>query len=158
VNNWTKISGNHTMKIGADIRFAHNLRLPSDTNRTGQLSFSHLETSNVIGTGQFGGLDLASFVLGDVSFFERFDDLSTNASETQRRYFWYVQDTFRMSSKLTITYGIRWEDYAPESMAGKDLGGFANVNQGVIRVAGEGPYGLNRNIGIWPTDRHCLPT
>ncbi|HXY14633.1 MAG TPA: TonB-dependent receptor [Terriglobales bacterium] len=147
VNNWTKISGNHTMKIGVDIRFAHNLRFPSDANRTGQLSFSHLQTSDVVGPGQFGGLDLASFMLGDVSYFERFASLSQNATEAQHRYFGYVQDTFRMTPKLTFTYGIRWEDYAPESMAGKDLGGFANIDQGVIRVAGEGPYGLNGNIG-----------
>ena len=26
VNNWTKISGNHSMKFGGDFRFAHNLR------------------------------------------------------------------------------------------------------------------------------------
>jgi hypothetical protein len=146
VNNWTKISGNHTMKVGADIRFAHNFRFPSDANRTGQMSYSHLETANVVGSSQVGGLDLASFLLGDVSFFERFDSLSSNATETQRRYFLYGQDSFRITPKLTVTYGIRWEDYAPESMAGKDLGGFANIEQGVIRVAGEGPFGLNGNI------------
>jgi len=157
VNNWTKISGNHAMKVGADIRFAHNFRFPSDANRTGQLNFSHLQTAatfttfdkttgNPNGTGQFGGLDLASFILGDVSFFERFDSLSSNATEDQKRLFFYAQDSFRMTPKLTITYGIRWEDYAPEVMAGKDLGGFANITQGIIRVAGEGPYGLNGNI------------
>ncbi|MGB8475435.1 MAG: TonB-dependent receptor [Candidatus Acidiferrum sp.] len=146
VNNWTKISGNHTMKVGADIRFAHNFRFPSDANRTGQLNFSHLETSNVVGSSQVGGLDLASFLLGDVSFFERFVSLSSDATESQKRFFVYAQDSFRMTPKLTLTYGIRWEDYAPEVMAGKDLGGFANIDQGVIRVAGEGPYGLNGNI------------
>jgi len=147
VNNWTKITGNHTMKVGADIRFAHNFRFPSDANRTGQLNFNHLETANTVGTSQVGGLDLASFLLGDVSFFERFDSLSSAATEDQKRLFFYAQDNFRMTPKLTLTYGIRWEDYAPETMAGKDLGGFANVSQGVIRVAGEGPYGLNGNIG-----------
>ena len=45
VNNWTKIWGNHSFKFGADIRSASNLRVPSDANRTGQLSFSHLNTS-----------------------------------------------------------------------------------------------------------------
>lgn len=146
VNNWTKISGNHAMKVGADIRFAHNFRFPSDANRTGQLNFSHLETSNVVGNSQVGGLDLASFLLGDVSFFERFDSLSSGATEDQKRLFFYAQDNFRITPKLTFTYGVRWEDYAPEVMAGKDLGGFANISQGVIRVAGEGPYGLNGNI------------
>lgn len=146
VNNWTKISGNHAMKVGADIRFAHNFRFPSDANRTGQLNFNHLGTANVVGNSQVGGLDLASFLLGNVSFFERFDSLSSGATEDQKRLFFYAQDNFRMTPKLTFTYGVRWEDYAPEVMAGKDLGGFANVSEGVIRVAGEGPYGLNGNI------------
>ena len=38
VNNWTKILGNHAFKFGADLRYATNLRVPSDNNRTGQLA------------------------------------------------------------------------------------------------------------------------
>ena len=40
VNNWTKIKGNHQIKFGADIRYAMNLRIPSDNNRTGEYNFS----------------------------------------------------------------------------------------------------------------------
>ena len=149
VNNWTKISGNHAMKLGVDLRFAYNLRIPSDNNRTGQLSFNHLQTSSGGSTGQIGGLDLASFLLGDVSFFDRFVAVSTNASETQKRFFLYVQDNFRVTNKLTFTYGIRWEDYTPESVNAKGNGGFANLSQGVIRVGGFGPYGLNGGINSY---------
>src|SRR6202030_1876670 len=68
VNNWTKIRGNHQVKFGADIRYAMNLRVPSDSNRTGQLNFNSGATSLA---GQ-GGLDLATFLLGDVTSFQRF--------------------------------------------------------------------------------------
>src|SRR5258708_7735910 len=152
VNNWTKIAGNHSMKFGVDLRFAHNLRFPSDANRTGELSFSKKQTGNaLVANGKLtgsvdGGLDLASFLLGDVSHFERFASVSRTAAESQKRFFLYAQDQFRMSSKLTVTYGIRWEDYLPGSCHGKGNGGFANVDQGVIRVGGFGPYGLNGNI------------
>src|SRR5713226_8157420 len=148
VNNWTKIAGNHAMKFGADLRFAHNLRFPSDANRTGQLVFSHKETSlfDPATGSNTGGLDLASFLLGEVSHFERFASVSQTAAESQKRFFLYAQDQFRMSSKLTVTYGIRWEDYLPESVNAKGNGGFANLEQGVIRVGGFGPYGLNGNI------------
>jgi hypothetical protein len=158
VNNWTKISGNHSMKFGVDLRFAHNLRIPSDANRTGQLSFNHNITGNttldpVTGkpNGTVGGLDLATFLLGDVSFFERFASSSTNASESQKRFFLYAQDQFRMTKKLTITYGLRWEDYFPESVNAKGNGGFANLEQGILRVGGFGPFGLNGNVENNPT-------
>ena len=39
VNNWTKITGNHQIKFGADIRYARNLRVPSDNHRAGELDF-----------------------------------------------------------------------------------------------------------------------
>jgi hypothetical protein len=69
-----------------------------------------------------------------------------NASERQWRTFFYGQDTWRINPKLTLTYGLRWEDYIPESVNAKGNGGFANLAQGAIRVGGYGPYGLNGNI------------
>ena len=151
VNNWTKISGNHVMKVGVDLRFAHNLRFPSDANRTGQLQFNHKETSlyDPVASSNTGGLDLASFLLGEVSFFERFASTTQTASESQKRFFLYAQDNFRLTNKLTITYGMRWEDYTPESVNAKGNGGFANLSQGVIRVGGFGPYGLNGGINSY---------
>src|SRR5204863_4628376 len=148
VINWTKMSGNHAMKFGVDLRFAHNLRFPSDANRTGELSFSHKQTSlfDPVAGSNTGGLDLASFLLGDVSHFERFASVSQTAAESQKRFFLYAQDQFRLTNKLTITYGMRWEDYLPESVNAKGNGGFANIDQGVIRVGGFGPFGLNGNI------------
>jgi hypothetical protein len=142
VNNWTRIEGNHSIKFGADIRYAENLRVPSDASRTGLLNFDSGATSN----GGAGGLALASFMLGDVTSFQRFVSTSLNAAERQKRWFFYGQDTWRISPKFTMTYGLRWEIYFPESVNGKDHGGFANLDQGVIRVAGEGPIGLNGNI------------
>ena len=46
VNNWTKVLGNHSIKFGADLRYARNLRVPSDNDRTGILYFSNQPTSN----------------------------------------------------------------------------------------------------------------
>ncbi len=147
VTNWTKMWGNHSFKFGADIRSASNLRVPSDANRTGVITFSHLNTSD----GGVGGLDLATFLFGNVTNFQRFVSTSLNASEHQWRYFFYGQDTWRVTPKLTVNYGLRWELYMPESVNAKGNGGFANpviggAGDGVIRVGGYGPYGLNGNI------------
>jgi Carboxypeptidase regulatory-like domain len=142
VNNWTKIKGNHQIKFGADIRYAMNLRVPSDANRTGQLNFDQFGTSNA-GTG---GLALGTFLLGQVNELQRFVSSSLTAAERQPRTFFYGQDTWRVTSKLTFNYGVRWEVYFPEHVNGKGNGGFANLTQGAIRVAGYGPIGLNGNI------------
>src|SRR5208283_4950233 len=45
VNNWTRIEGNHTIKIGADLRYGRNLRVPSDTDRAGLMHFDNGPTS-----------------------------------------------------------------------------------------------------------------
>ena len=141
VNNWTRIQGNHQIKFGADIRYAKNLRVPSDANRTGILNFNSGGTAQA---GQ-GGLDVATFLLGDVTSFNRFVSTSLDAAERQKRWFFYGQDTWRMTPKLTFNYGLRWEIYFPETVNGTSQGGFANLDEGIIRVAGVGDNSLNGN-------------
>lgn len=141
VNNWTWIRGNHQFKFGADLRHATNLRIPSDANRAGQLTFSHK------GTGQdgVGGLDIATFLFGAPTKLERYFSTSLDAQESQNRYFVYGQDTWRVTPKLTVNYGLRWEIYTPESVNGKGKGGFGNIEDGHIRVAGYGNISNNGN-------------
>jgi hypothetical protein len=142
VNNWTRSQGNHQIKFGADIRYALNLRVPSDASRTGLLHINAGGTSN----GGSGGISFATFLLGDVTSFERFVSTSLNAAERQKRWFFYGQDSWRISPKFTMTYGLRWEIYFPESVNGKNNGGFANLDTGIIRVAGVGSNDLHGNV------------
>jgi hypothetical protein len=142
VNNWTRTQGNHSIKFGADIRYAMNLRVPSDQSRSGLLYFDQQGTSNA----GVQGLSLATFLLGDVNQFQRYVSTSVNAAERQKRWFFYGQDSWRISPKFTMTYGLRWEIYFPETVNAKGNGGFANLDQGVIRVAGYGGVGSNGNV------------
>ncbi|HVO62935.1 MAG TPA: TonB-dependent receptor [Terriglobales bacterium] len=151
VNNWTKTKGNHIIKWGGDIRYAMNLRVPSDANRTGQLHFTSSNDSSGYQSGATsdagtGGAGFANFLLGEVQHMDRFVSTSLNAAERQKRFFFYGQDTWRATKKLTLNYGMRWETYLPEYVNGKGNGGFANPDEGIIRVAGYGRYGLNGNI------------
>jgi len=145
VTNWTKIRGNHQFKFGADFRYAMNLRVPSDAGRTGDYTFDYRTTSGGP-TGGVGGLDWGTFLLGEVTQVSRYVSPSLNAAERQHRMFYYGQDSWRVTPKLTVNYGLRWEVYFPEYVNGKDKGGFANLVQGEDRVAGEGGIGLNGNI------------
>ena len=63
VNNWTKIMGTHSLKFGVDMRYARNLRVPSDSNRAGELHFSATDTENSTDAtlAAPGGMGLASF-------------------------------------------------------------------------------------------------
>src|SRR5262249_38473177 len=77
VNNWTNLRGNHTIKFGADVRRALNLRIPSDRHRAGELQFNSARTQGLVGYEKKqdgaddltkpifgGGSALASFLLG----------------------------------------------------------------------------------------------
>ncbi len=142
VNNWTRTQGNHTIKFGADIRYAMNLRVPSDQNRAGVLNFDAGGTS----LSGNNGLGLATFLLGDVTSFQRYVSTILTAAERQKRTFFYGQDSWRISPKFTMTYGLRWEIYSPENVNGKGNGGFANQVQGVINVAGYGGVNMSGNV------------
>ncbi|RZU40222.1 TonB-dependent receptor [Edaphobacter modestus] len=148
VNNWTKILGTHSIKVGADLRYARNLRVPSDNDRTGILFFSNQPTSNpLITTGPQGGIGFATFALGQVTGFQRFVSTSTNAKEFQKRYFFYMQDTWRATDKLTLNYGLRYEFYFPETINAPANGALLDMNTGYLNVAGVGGVASNMNWG-----------
>ncbi|MDE3106406.1 MAG: TonB-dependent receptor, partial [Acidobacteriota bacterium] len=145
VNNWTKMLGNHAIKFGVDLRYARNLRVPSDNDRSGHNQFGNGPTSN----GLAGGLGWATFILGDVTAFNRYTSSfagEANAKEFQPRDFFYVQDTWRVTPKLTLNIGTRYEYYAPERVNAKDNGALLNLQTGYINVAGEGNLPLNMGV------------
>lgn len=142
VNNWTKIQGNHTFKFGGDIRQAYNLRIPSDQHRAGQLSFNAAGTQGIAG----GGSGLATFMLGNVQLFQRYVSSVTDAKEKQNRWFFYGQDTWRITSKLTFNYGLRWEIYRPQTVNGAGKGGYVDLGTGEVLTAGVQGVGLDLNV------------
>jgi len=118
VNNWIRSSGKHLVKWGADLRYLQNYRLESDRPPTGFFSFAPPAT----------GLGLATFLLGDVTSFDRVvsSPAAVDAGEHQKRFGFYGQDTWRINSRLTLNYGLRWEIYFPQTVTG--AGGFLVPN------------------------------
>lgn len=134
--------GLHTVEAGLDVRYADNLRIASDKNRSGELSFSEQRTRGPEG----GGLGLAGFLLGDVSAFSRFVSEAREARERQWRRYFYVQDTWRARPDLTITAGLRLDDVRPQTVNGAGNGGWLDLATGEIRVAGLGGIGLDGDV------------
>lgn len=143
VSNTTKFVGNHTFKFGVDVRRAYNLRVPSDVHRSGELSFNNNRTA---GTTGGTGLGLATFLLGDVTNFGRYISSSTDARERQWRHFYYGQDAWRASQKLTINYGVRLDVINPQSINQAGNAGFLSLETGQISTVGVGNTKLNGNV------------
>lgn len=138
-NNWTWIRGSHTFKAGLDLRYGRENRQESFDSRTGNMTFGNGPTSN----NGVGGLGWATFMLGQVTAFTRDVSSVGEPKETQKRTFYYAQDTWRATQKLTLNYGLRWEIYFPEAVDAKGHGALLNLDTGKLQVAGYGSYGMN---------------
>lgn len=108
----TYIRGNHTYKIGAD------LRQESWTDRNsrqaqGVLNFTAIESGDASTNGQsLGGgsvgLPYASFLLGAIN------NATVNSPQDPQwrgnRWGMYLQDSWKVTNRLTLDYGIRWDE------------------------------------------------
>lgn len=117
-DNVTWINGRHTFKFGGSVTFRSREILNADTI-VGQFFFNADQTSNCGGTtgtcvrNPNTGNDVASFLLGYANRKNR--ALFDAGTYTEKRPEWslYVQDDFRVSSKLTLNLGLRWDLYKP---------------------------------------------
>jgi hypothetical protein len=107
-----KITGNHTVKAGADIRDYRESTYPHG-NSDGTFSFNSNWVTGPTSTAAaqpFGG-DMAAFLLGLPSSGSY--DLNTHATMKSVYYSFYVQDDWRIKSNLTLNLGLRWEHESP---------------------------------------------
>ncbi len=145
VNTWTKISGNHTFKWGADLRRVRDDLLQDQTfSPRGYYTFSEPQTS-IPGAKTGFGNDFASFLLDVPSQVGR--DLNTYFPAYRAwQFFLFAADKWQVSSKLTIDLGLRWEFYPPATP--EFPGGFSNYNpvNNSLVVAGVG--GNASNLGM----------
>jgi len=89
VSNSTKLVGNHSIKFGADLRFARTSASLQIATAPVSCFFNTGYTGSVptVGAGTTGGLGLATFLLGQVTNFKRYVSSSTNAQERRRSAF-----------------------------------------------------------------------
>jgi hypothetical protein len=152
VNNWTKTAGNHSVKFGADIRRAQQQRIPSDSHRSGEMHFLNSTTGNAdldaLAAGAAStGSAIGSYLLGLPNSFGRyFTGANYYPGLRQTRLFFYVQDTWRVTPKLTLNYGLRYENYLPQVIAKPGGAGSFDPSTGEVLAAGIGD--VPRDLGV----------
>ena len=103
---WTH--GNHLLQFGVDMRWIQSNQYDLSGATGGKYNFLGGQTNN----GSTGGAPLATFILGTISAF------SNTPVEIPGYYRWhyyagYVQDDWRVTPKLTINAGLRYELETP---------------------------------------------
>ncbi|MBI2689222.1 MAG: TonB-dependent receptor [Acidobacteria bacterium] len=107
----TMIRGNHTLKLGGEIQ-RHRDNYRNFGNGGGTFRFRQ-ETTGLSGVSASGDA-FASFLLGGVSTGSAyFRDSLPGGRYTV--YGFFLDDTWKMNNRLTLTLGFRWEPVTPHS-------------------------------------------
>ncbi len=105
----TWVKGRHTLKFGVEFRHMVN-NVPSATGEAGEFRFGRGATGLL---NINSGSPIASFLL------EQVDNASFNIRNTtraitiQKSWIAHVGDTWRVTPKLSLNYGLRWETITP---------------------------------------------
>jgi len=125
----TWVKGSHAMKFGFMFQEDHYNGYGWHTG-TGTWNFTRGATSafradGTIDQSAASGNAFASLLLGEVNA----ADITTNrfVSNQWRYYAGYFQDDWRVNTKLTVNYGLRYE-YTPPTVEGRRPDGYSNFN------------------------------
>jgi hypothetical protein len=104
----SKFIGRHSLKFGGDYRAIHVAGTPSPSDGSYSFSSGFTNTENAAGSAILGtGASLASLLLG---FPSGGSAVTTDSlSDLVHYYAVFAQDDYRLSSKLTLNFGLRYE-------------------------------------------------
>lgn len=107
----TWVKNKHTVKMGFEVQ-AHRDNYRNFGNGGGTFNFSHLETA-LPGVANSGNA-FASFLLGTVDSGSAYFRDSLPGGR-YKYYGWFIDDTYKLNSKLTLNMGLRYEIQVPSS-------------------------------------------
>ena len=115
IDNLTWVKGRHTLKFGMDMRI-----LRAESN----LGFTTGDNYGDFGfTGNFSGAPFADFLLGvPVQTGVAVVVLDNDGRSTH--YNWYAQDSFKVSKRFTLDFGLRYEYHPGYHDAGLNIANF----------------------------------
>jgi hypothetical protein len=104
LDNVTWVEGKHTWKIGGDFRYLTALFTSVfDSRWLGRYDFNNTVTGPVVGN------PFAAFLLGIPSSSNIATTIFPDSDTYARHYAFYGQDDWKVTPRLTINYGLRWE-------------------------------------------------
>ncbi|MGB8012632.1 MAG: TonB-dependent receptor [Terriglobales bacterium] len=106
-DNLSWIRGRHALKFGAELRFEQFTILEPSAAR-GTMSFSSGFTDNPAGPGQGDGEAFASFLLG-IPDGGTISSVNPNIDYRRQIYAIYGLDDFKVTPRLTLNVGLRYE-------------------------------------------------
>jgi len=109
----TALRGNHSLRFGGDARRYQTFDLEPGTTTSGRFEFGNTWTRGPFNTsaGSPKGQGLASLLLG-LPTGGRVDRKASYA-EQSTEYTFYIQDDWRITAKLTLSLGLRYELESP---------------------------------------------
>jgi hypothetical protein len=109
VDNFSWIAGKHSIRFGGEWRYNRFLQVGNEFAR-GRFTFNGSFTAN--GNTLTGGYTGADFLLGAPSVIESAVALA-RADFRNNEFALYVDDTYKVTSRLTVNWGLRWEVAQP---------------------------------------------
>jgi hypothetical protein len=111
VDNFSWTLGAHSWKFGGEIRRVRYNQIGGVVTR-GRFAFDGRYTNNGARTGATGGNAFADFLLGHFNRSEA--QIGAPIANFRSNYFaLYLQDNWKITPKLTLNYGLRWENDQP---------------------------------------------
>ncbi|HXR75203.1 MAG TPA: TonB-dependent receptor [Bryobacteraceae bacterium] len=151
VDNMSYTHGTHTLKWGVDFR-RRQLTIYQTNQGNGRFNFSPALTDSRQPAGT-GGDSMASFLLGYPTLIAH--DYTQNwPGERGSEFGLYVADDWRVSKKLTLNLGLRWDYFSPFSEVSNRWANF-NLATGKIDIAGRN--GVDKYAGVEPFYKNFGP-